>query len=90
VVQLLLAVGEPLRATGLYDFGTSRLVKEVFEQGQAQFLETGYGQPPPADVLLLQRKFVGTFLLCAKLAARVDLGEVFGAELDESAAHTLS
>jgi predicted unusual protein kinase regulating ubiquinone biosynthesis (AarF/ABC1/UbiB family) len=83
VVQLLLAVGEPLRATGLYDFGASRLVKEVFEQGQAQFLETGYGQPPPADVLLLQRKFVGTFLLCAKLAARVDLGEVFGAELDE-------
>lgn len=83
VVQLLLAVGEPLRATGLYDFGASRLVKEVFEQGQAQFFESGYGQPPPADVLLLQRKFVGTFLLCAKLGARVDLGEVFGAELDE-------
>ncbi len=85
VVQLLLAVGEPLRATGLYDFGASRLVKDVFEQGQAQFLETGYGQPPPADVLLLQRKFVGTFLLCAKLGARVDLGDVFGAELDEAA-----
>lgn len=83
VVQLLLAVGEPLRTTGVYDFGASRLVKEVFEQGQAQFLETGYGQPPPADVLLLQRKFVGTFLLCAKLGARVDLGEVFGSELDD-------
>lgn len=83
VVNLLLAVGEPLRATGAYDFGASTLVKEVFEQGQAQFFESGYGQPPPADLLLLQRKFVGTFLLCARLGARVDLNEVFGNELDE-------
>ena len=85
MVQLLLAVGEPLRATGAYDFGASTLVKEVFEQGQAQFFESGYGQPPPADLLLLQRKFVGTFLLCARLSARVDLNEVFGRELDEAA-----
>ena len=83
VVDLLMAVGEPLRVSGPYDFGASTLVKTVFEQGQAQFLESGYGQPPPADLLLLQRKFVGTFLLCAKLGARVDLGEVFGVELDE-------
>jgi len=82
VVQLLLAVGEPLRVPGVYDFGASSLVKEVFAQGQAQFFEAGYGQPPPADVLLLQRKLVGTFLLCARLGARVDLDEVFGAELD--------
>jgi predicted unusual protein kinase regulating ubiquinone biosynthesis (AarF/ABC1/UbiB family) len=81
VVQLLLAVGEPLRTPGVYDFGASTLVKEVFAQGQAQFFDAGYGQPPPADVLLLQRKFVGTFLLCARLGARVDLGEVFGNEL---------
>lgn len=84
VVQLLLAVGEPLRAQGAYDFGASRLIKEVFDQGQAQFFESGYGQPPPADLMLLQRKFVGTFLLCARLGARVDLNEVFGAELDEA------
>lgn len=84
VVDLLLTVGEPLRASGPYDFGASTLVRDVFEQGQARFFETGYGQPPPADLLLLQRKFVGTFLLCAKLGARVDLGEVFGVELDEA------
>lgn len=90
VVDLLLTVGEPLRTSGPYDFGASTLVKDVFEQGQAQFFETGYGQPPPADLLLLQRKFVGTFMLCVRLGARVDLGEVFGAELDESAADTLS
>ncbi|WP_290870974.1 AarF/ABC1/UbiB kinase family protein [Aquabacterium sp.] len=85
VVDLLLAVGEPLRTRGPYDFGASGLVKAVFEQGQAQFFESGYGQPPPADLLLLQRKFVGTFMLCARLGARLDLNEVFGAELDELA-----
>jgi predicted unusual protein kinase regulating ubiquinone biosynthesis (AarF/ABC1/UbiB family) len=83
VVDLLLTVGEPLRTRGPYDFGASNLVKTVFEQGQAQMLETGFGQPPPADLLLLQRKFMGTFLLCARLGARVGLGEVFGAALDD-------
>jgi aarF domain-containing kinase len=83
VVQLLLAVGEPLRTQGPYDFGASSLIKTVFEQGQAQLFEDGFGQPPPADMLLLQRKFVGTFMLCARLGARLDLHALFGSELDE-------
>lgn len=85
VVQLLLAVGEPLRTHGPYDFGASTLIKTVFEQGQAQFFEAGYGQPPPADMLLLQRKFAGTFMLCARLGARLDLNEIFDGELDDAA-----
>ncbi len=85
VVQLLLAVGEPLRTHGPHDFGASTLIKTVFEQGQAQFFEAGYGQPPPADMLLLQRKFAGTFMLCARLGARLDLDEIFGRELDDAA-----
>jgi aarF domain-containing kinase len=85
VVQLLLAVGEPLRTPGPYDFGASNLIKTVFEQGQAQYFEDGFGQPPPADLLLLQRKFVGTFMLCARLGARLDLNALFGSELDEAA-----
>jgi len=36
---------------------------------------------PPADLLLLQRKFVGTFLLCARLRARVDLAGIFAPHL---------
>jgi aarF domain-containing kinase len=84
VVDLLMAVGEPLRTHGPYDFGASGLVKAVFEQGQAQFSESGYGQPPAADMLLLQRKFVGTFMLCARLSARLDLNDIFGGELNET------
>ena len=77
-LTLLLALGEPLRHIGLYDFGRSTLVRRVFELGRAQLVNHGVGRAPPADLIWLQRKFVGTFLLCARLRARVDLQAVFG------------
>lgn len=40
---------------------------------------------PFADLLLLQRKFVGTFMLCVRLGARLDLNAIFDGELDEAA-----
>lgn len=46
------------------------------------------GQPMSKDghgVLPLQRKFVGTFMLCVRLGARLDLNAIFGEELDEAA-----
>ena len=45
------------------------------------FFGAGYARTPPPDLLFLQRKFAGTFLLCARLRARVDVAAMFGAEL---------
>ena len=73
--------GEPLRHAGAYDFGASNLLARSFEQGRAQFFGEGYARAPPPDLLFLQRKFAGTFLLCARLRARVDLAGVFAGEL---------
>ena len=81
VVAMLLLAGEPLRHAGPYDFGASSLVGRVFDQGQAQYRGEGYARTPPADLLFLQRKFAGTFLLCTRLRARVDMAEAFGAQL---------
>jgi aarF domain-containing kinase len=81
VMDLMLLAGEPLRHIGTYDFGASDLFARGFDQGQAQFFGAGYARTPPADLIFLQRKFVGTFMLCARLKARVDLGEVFAAQL---------
>ena len=53
----------------------------VLAQGQAQFFDQGFSRTPPPDLLLLQRKFIGTFLLCARLRARVDLAAAFGPHL---------
>lgn len=77
VLRMLMAAGEPLRHAGVYDFGGSDLFARMFAQGQAQWFDQGFSRTPPPDLLLLQRKFVGTFLLCTRLRARVDLAAVF-------------
>lgn len=81
VLEMLMAAGEPLRHAGVYDFGASTLFSRLFAQGQAQFFDQGFSRTPPPDLLLLQRKFVGTFMLCTRLRARVDLGAVFAPHL---------
>lgn len=81
VVAMMRTAGEPLRHAGAYDFGTSDLFARAFDAGRAQFFGAGYARTPPPDLLFLQRKFAGTFLLCTRLRARVDLGAVFGGQL---------
>ena len=81
VIALIRLAGEPLRHAGPYDFGASTLVARSVEQGREQYFGAGYSRTPPPDLLFLQRKFAGTFLLCARLKARVDLADVFAGEL---------
>jgi aarF domain-containing kinase len=81
VLRMLMATGEPLRHAGVYDFGASDLFARLLAQGQAQYFDQGFSRTPPPDLLLLQRKFVGTFLLCTRLRARVDLAAVFAPHL---------
>jgi predicted unusual protein kinase regulating ubiquinone biosynthesis (AarF/ABC1/UbiB family) len=81
VLDLMLAAGEPLAHAGPYDFGASDLVGRVFDQGRAQATGEGFARTPPTDLLFLQRKFAGTFMLCARLRARLDLRAVFGDQL---------
>jgi predicted unusual protein kinase regulating ubiquinone biosynthesis (AarF/ABC1/UbiB family) len=81
VIAMMLTAGEPLQQRGPYDFGASDLFARTFQQGRAQFFGEGYARTPPPDLLFLQRKFIGSFMLCTRLRARLDLNEVFGTEL---------
>jgi predicted unusual protein kinase regulating ubiquinone biosynthesis (AarF/ABC1/UbiB family) len=81
VIDLMRMAGEPLRHPGAYDFGRSDLFTRSFDQGRAQFFGDGYARTPPPDLLFLQRKFAGTFMLCTRLGAQIDLAEVFAGEL---------
>ena len=81
VLDMMWLAGEPLRQRGVYDFGASELFDRVFDQGRAQMLGEGYARTPPPDLLFLQRKFVGTFMLCSRLQARLDIGALFGGHL---------
>ena len=81
ILDMMALAGEPLQRRGVYDFGSSNLFGRVFDQGRAQYLGEGYARTPPPDLLFLQRKFVGTFMLCSRLQARLDVGALFGAHL---------
>ena len=80
-IDTLPMAGEPLRHPGLYDFGAPDLFSRVFAQGRAQFFGAGCARTPPPDLLFLQRKFIGSFVLCTRLRARVDLRVAFGVNL---------
>jgi predicted unusual protein kinase regulating ubiquinone biosynthesis (AarF/ABC1/UbiB family) len=64
---------EPFCQEGGYDFGSSDLPARVRASGMALGMEREFFQLPPADAMLLQRKFGGLYLLAIRLKARVDL-----------------
>jgi predicted unusual protein kinase regulating ubiquinone biosynthesis (AarF/ABC1/UbiB family) len=58
------------------DFSQDDLPQQLQRDGLALF-EDGFVPPVlPMDVLLIQRKFAGIFLLAARLRARIDLADL--------------
>jgi predicted unusual protein kinase regulating ubiquinone biosynthesis (AarF/ABC1/UbiB family) len=72
VVQVILLVCEPLRHRGPYDFAASTLPSRVRELGFDLAFRQGLLRAPPAETLFLHRKLVGSFLLLARIGARVN------------------
>jgi predicted unusual protein kinase regulating ubiquinone biosynthesis (AarF/ABC1/UbiB family) len=72
VTDLFLLGCEPFRHRGVYDFAASTIPERAREMGLELTFRKGFFQPPPAVTLFLQRKLGGTFMLCARLGARVD------------------
>jgi predicted unusual protein kinase regulating ubiquinone biosynthesis (AarF/ABC1/UbiB family) len=76
VVRLLEIGCEPFAAIGGYDFGRSDLAARLRDAALALAFDAGHTRPPPVETLFIQRKLAGTFLLCARLRARVPLREL--------------
>lgn len=72
-LDFLELVSEPFRHVGPYDFGTSDLAPRAREAATVLAFRHGLRKPPPPEILFIQRKIGGTFLLCARLRARVDV-----------------
>ncbi len=72
-IDLIMLICEPLRHRGPYDFGTSDLPARAHESGIELAFEKGYLRAPPAETVFLHRKLIGSFLLCARIRARVDV-----------------
>ena len=71
-VEIIQLVCEPLRQRGAYDFAGSGLAARARDLGIAVAFQRGLRSPPP-ETIFLHRKLVGTFLLCSRLGARVNV-----------------
>ncbi len=73
LVDFFLIACEPFRHRGTYDFGSTDLPPRVRAAGVEVTARRGLLRPPPPDTLFIHRKLAGTFLICARLGARLDV-----------------
>ncbi|WP_348647615.1 AarF/ABC1/UbiB kinase family protein [Marivita sp. S6314] len=74
--MVALANGPMLQASG-FDFGNTDLVASLRDRGMALGRNRAIQHIPPTEVLFLQRKAAGLFLLATRLRARVNLRQLF-------------
>ncbi|MEM6356943.1 MAG: AarF/ABC1/UbiB kinase family protein [Pseudomonadota bacterium] len=73
VVEMIAMGAAPFRVSGVFDFGADLLPDRMREAGTALALDRSFDHVPPMDILYLQRKLAGMYLLAARLRARVSL-----------------
>ena len=76
IIRMVCSVFEAILKGGTMDFKSLELAEQLQAEGLA-LLEDGFLPPVlPIDVLLIQRKFAGIFLLATRLAAQVDIRKI--------------
>ena len=73
IVDLVLLVCEPLRHEGVYRFERTTLAARTRDAGFDLAFRKGFLRTPPPQTVFLHRKMVGTFLLCGRIRAHVDV-----------------
>lgn len=73
IIRMIRLIFDAVQATPEFDFQDTALTQQMQDAGMA-LAEDGFVPPPvPIDILLLQRKFSGVFLLANRLGAKLDL-----------------
>jgi len=77
ILDIIRLVSEPVIQGGVYDFGDS----DVFARGRDAGLEMMFNdmseyRVPPPETMFLHRKLVGSFMLCSRIGARVNVQEL--------------
>jgi predicted unusual protein kinase regulating ubiquinone biosynthesis (AarF/ABC1/UbiB family) len=74
VIDMMRLAFDAFRDEGAFDFGASDLVLRLRDRGMEIGMDRSFTHIPPMDVLYLQRKIGGLFLLGRTLGARVEVG----------------
>lgn len=75
-LDFFMLVFEHLARPGVYDFAASELFMRVRDMGMELVFKHGLLRAPPAETMFIQRKLDGTFMLCGRIKARVDVQAV--------------
>ncbi len=81
VIAMIETAFDDLRRHPVYDFSDQGLARTLQAEGMALAQEGLAPTPPAADVLFLQRKIGGLYLLAARLGARVALNDLLDRHL---------
>ncbi|HEU0204262.1 MAG TPA: AarF/ABC1/UbiB kinase family protein [Burkholderiaceae bacterium] len=71
-IDVILLVCEPLRHRGPYEFASSGLAARARALAFELAVRRGLLRAPPPETMFLHRKLAGSFLLLARIGARVD------------------
>ncbi len=78
ILDMFEMASEALRCGSDFDFGRNELFLRLRDMGLEFATERDFWFVPETDTLLVQRKVAGTYLMAARLKARVDLAQIVG------------
>lgn len=88
IMEIVSLIFEPMRQSGIYDFGRSDLFARAKSLGIAMFMDgmgsrEQYAVPPP-ETSFLHRKLVGSYMLSSRLKARFNVQDLIRPYLGDS------
>jgi len=74
IVELIKIICEPIREDRMYDFAASDVAPRARDAGfELAWKSGGELRSPPPETVFLHRKLIGSFLLCGRIRARVNV-----------------